>query len=93
MNEPDDKELTEIDGWLDELQKRRAARLEKLGIAGPAPSISTAHREEDERVRLWDRMTPPERLDLYHNNRGEWERILAAKEADGARKLLRSRGW
>lgn len=58
------------------------------------PSVTNymeAHRQEDEGALLFDRLTPAEKLDLYQNNKEEWMRILAAKEAAGARKLLRFR--
>lgn len=54
-------------------------------------SYAETHRQEDEGALLFDRLTPVEMLDLYNNNRDEWKRILAAKEAAGARKLLRFR--
>jgi hypothetical protein len=54
-------------------------------------NYAETHRQEDEGAQMFDRLTPVEMLDLYNNNREEWKRVLAAKEAAGARKLLRFR--
>jgi hypothetical protein len=58
------------------------------------PSVTNyaeAHRQEDEGALMFDRLTPAEKVDLYTNNHAEWKRILDAKEAAGARKLMKWR--
>jgi hypothetical protein len=60
----------------------------ELGEAAVA-NYANAHRQEDEAAQLFDRLTPAEKLDLYTNNKEEWKRILDAKEAAGARRLMK----
>lgn len=55
------------------------------------PDYADIHRQEDEGAQLFDRLTAAEKFNLYTNNMDEWKRLLAAKEAAGARELMK--GW
>jgi hypothetical protein len=53
-----------------------------------AASVRTTRMKEDEDSELFDRLSPAERKTLWETNRGEWQRILDAKEKAGLRKLF-----
>lgn len=46
---------------------------------------------EDGDAELFDRLSPAEILDLYHNHRDRWQQIMDARGRQGMRKLLGGR--
>ena len=84
------KELARLRESLKTFQKAEAELARELGESSVSGLSDTLSREE-EAAQLYDRLTPREMVDLYANNRGEWDRVMAAKEAAGVRKLFRRR--
>lgn len=88
MRRTPEEELALIRSWKQEMNRREAEQLASMGLSGSAATMAQAYREEDEREAVYDRMTPAERTQLYLTNREEFERLIAAKEAAGFRKLI-----
>lgn len=91
MNVKEKKDrLAQLRESMNVFSTEEAALARELGEPA-VTNYAETHRQEDEGALMFDRLTPVEMLDLYNNNRDEWKRVLAAKEAAGARKLLRFR--
>jgi hypothetical protein len=68
-------------------------RLKELGVGeetAPA-TLAAKHREQDEAETLFERSTPAERLQLYHDDHDAWQRMMDAHEAAGLRRLFGGR--
>ncbi len=82
------KRLEKAREFIATFQQEEAQAMAELGLTGAAATMAQAYREEDEREAVFDRMTPAERTQLFMTNREEWDRVIAAKEAAGFRKLI-----
>jgi hypothetical protein len=95
--ETPEQRIEKIDGWITRLQKDRAETVAKLPsgggpAAGGMQTITDRIAEEDRLATAFDRLSGPELLDLYKNNKPGWESLLRAKEAAGIRRLMEGRG-
>ncbi len=62
--------------------------MEKNHIQQRDQTFTRRRSAEDSDAELFDRLTPAEMLDLYHNDHDQWERIMKAKEDQGMQRLL-----
>ncbi len=68
--------------------KEHEARLAReLGME-PTDDLLSQVRGQDDLAGLYDKLTPAQLLDLYHNDHDKWNQIMSAVESVGSRKLF-----
>jgi hypothetical protein len=85
-----EQELAQHRDSLRVLHDREAELTRELG-QDPPSDIASRHRQEDEDVVMWDRLSPAEVHDLYANDKEKWDRLREAKQQAGLRALFAGR--
>lgn len=86
-----EKELKAAEGWIVEMNRRKADVLAKLGrpaSEGQASAGNEGRDEVDRDADLFQSMTSSERMELYRTNPERHKRLLSAVETQGLRKLF-----
>ena len=87
MSETLKEELERLRQSIQMFRERETELSRKLGEES-LTHIAAAHRDEDDRATLYDRMTSAELMSLYETNRSEWQRVIEAKHAQGMHRLF-----
>ena len=62
----------------------------QMTVGGSGGGVVRVQKEQDETADLFDKLSPGELTKLYLNDKPSWERIMAAKEEAGMRRLFES---
>ncbi len=89
MSSDKQKELEQVRASLETFKEHEARLARELGME-PTDDVLSQVRGQDELAGLYDKLTPAQLLDLYHNDHDKWEQILEAVESVGSRKLFGS---
>ncbi len=60
----------------------------QMTVASTGGGVVRKQKEQDEAAAMFDRLTPGQLMELYLNDKPSWERIMAAKEEAGMRRLF-----